>query len=287
MRDADVVLSLDFVDLGGTLAEAYEGAAPAAKIVSCSLDQYVHNGWSMDYQELPAVDVNLAGDPDAFVPALLDALGVTVTPRAIPAPVRGTPAATPDGPMRLGTLNAIVADVFSEHETCFIRLKGGSGMTFHHPLDYLGGSTGVGIGPGIAVGAALALRGSSRLPVAVLGDGDFLMGGGAIWTATANEIPLLVIVANNRSFYNDEVHQERIARKRGRPVERKWIGQRIADPAPDIAGYGRVHGAVGIGPITRASELPGALRQAIAEVRAGRVCIVDAVFEPVSADGRG
>jgi hypothetical protein len=78
-----------------------------------------------------------------------------------------------------------------------------------------------------------------------------------------------------------------VARRRGRPVERKWIGQRIDDPAPDIAGYARVHGAVGIGPVTRASELPAALQAAIAEVRAGRVCVVDAVFEPVTADGRG
>ena len=50
-----------------------------------------------------------------------------------------------------------------------------------HPLDYLGqdGGAGIGSGPGMAVGAALALEGSGRLPVAVLGDGDFLMGGTA------------------------------------------------------------------------------------------------------------
>src|SRR5207302_1109716 len=51
---------------------------------------------------------------------------------------------------------------------------------FRHPLDYLGtdGGGGIGSGPGMSVGAALALRdsGSDRLPVAVLGDGDFLMG---------------------------------------------------------------------------------------------------------------
>ena len=111
---------------------------------------------------------------------------------------------------------------------------------FHHPLDYIGsaGGGGIGAGPGIAVGAALALRGSGRLPVAVCGDGDFLMGATAIWTAVHYNIPLLVVVANNRSFFNDELHQERVARMRNRPVENRWIGQRIADPEIDISRLG-------------------------------------------------
>ncbi len=222
VRAADVVLNLDFVDLGGTLSQAYDGKPPAAKIISCSLDQYVHNGWSMDYQDLPAVDVILAGDPDAFVPLLLAALGAAVPAQPSYTPVTRAPAALTAGEhINLTRLSATVAQTFAEHETCFIRLKSSSDcpFTFRHPLDYLGGSTGVGIGPGIAVGAALALRGSSRLPVVVLGDGDFLMGGTAFWTAAASRIPLLVIVANNRSFYNDEVHQEHVARHR-RPAGR-------------------------------------------------------------------
>jgi hypothetical protein len=103
---------------------------------------------------------------------------------------------------------------------------------FRHPLDFVGsdGGGGIGGGPGIAVGAALALRGSGRLPVAICGDGDFLMGVTALWTAVHYRIPLLIVIANNRSFFNDEVHQERVARMRGRPVENKWIGQRMADP---------------------------------------------------------
>jgi thiamine pyrophosphate-dependent acetolactate synthase large subunit-like protein len=290
VRAADAVLNLDFVDLGGTLLQAYDGKPPTATVISCSLDQYVHNGWSMDYQELPAVDLNLAGDPDTFVPLLLAALGVTVPAKPSYTPVRRAPAALPNAEhINLTRLSATVAETFAAEETCFIRLKSSSDcpFTFRHPLDYLGGSTGVGIGPGIAVGAALALRGSSRLPVVVLGDGDFLMGGTAFWTAAASRIPLLVIVANNRSFYNDEVHQEHVARHRGRPVERKWIGQRIDDPPPDLAGFARVQGGVGIGPVTRADELADALRRAIAEVRAGKLCVVDVIVQPEAADGRG
>ncbi len=133
----------------------------------------------------------------------------------------------------------------------------GASWPFNHPLDYLGsdGGGGVGGGPGISVGAALALQGSGRLPVAVCGDGDFLMGVTALWTAAHYRIPLLMVVANNRSFFNDELHQERVARMRGRPVENRWVGQRISDPDIDLAAMARAQGAAGFGPVTAIGDL--------------------------------
>jgi thiamine pyrophosphate-dependent acetolactate synthase large subunit-like protein len=153
----------------------------------------------------------------------------------------------------------------------------GASWPFRHPLDFLGsdGGGGIGAGPGIAVGAALALKRSDRLSVSVCGDGDFLMGATAIWTATHYRIPLLVVVANNRSFYNDEVHQERVARMRDRPVENKWIGQRIADPDLDLAAIGRAQGAQGWGPIEQLDALAPALEQAVRAVLDGGVAVVD------------
>ena len=38
------------------------------------------------------------------------------------------------------------------------------------------------------------------------------MGITALWTAAHYRIPLLLVVANNQSFFNDEVHQERMSR---------------------------------------------------------------------------
>ena len=127
----------------------------------------------------------------------------------------------------------------------------GGYCTFRHPLDYLGaeGGAGVGSGPGITVGAALALKGSGRLPIGLLGDGDFLMSNTAIWTAVHYQVPCLMIVCNNRSFFNDELHQERVAIARGRPPENRWIGQRIGDPDIDLAAMARAQGATGIGPV--------------------------------------
>jgi thiamine pyrophosphate-dependent acetolactate synthase large subunit-like protein len=143
-----------------------------------------------------------------------------------------------------------------------------------------GGGGGVGGGPGISVGAALALKGSGRLPIGICGDGDFLMSATSLWTAVHYRIPLLIIVANNRSFYNDEVHQERMAIMRNRPVDNKWIGQKMLDPEIDLAGLARAQGARGFGPITRADALSKAFAEAIAAVDAGEVAVVDVRIEP-------
>ena len=281
LRAADVVLSLDWVDLAGALKLA--PPTPAAKIIQVSLDHRIHNGWSMDYQGLPAVDLFISADPDAVVPELVLTLGTGGRPRqALP------PRAAPAGEEPRGFTNEHIARVLKkvvgERPVTLTHLPiswEDRWWTFRHPLDFLGsdGGGGVGGGPGISVGAALALKNSGRLAVAVCGDGDFLMGVTAVWTAVHYKIPLLFIIANNRSFYNDELHQERVARMRDRPVENKWIGQRMADPEIDIAAMGRAQGALGIGPIANSADLAPALEKAIAAVDAGGVAVIDVRVE--------
>ena len=142
------------------------------------------------------------------------------------------------------------------------------------------GGGGLGAGPGVTVGAALALKGTGRIPIGICGDGDFLMGATALWTAAHYRIPLLIVVANNRSFYNDEVHQERVARMRNRPVENKWIGQRISDPDIDLAALARAQGALGFGPIEDVDQLGPTFAKAIAAVEQGQVAVVDVRVAP-------
>jgi thiamine pyrophosphate-dependent acetolactate synthase large subunit-like protein len=152
---------------------------------------------------------------------------------------------------------------------------------FKHPLDFLGydGGAGIGSGPGMAIGSALALKGSDRLPIAIIGDGDYMMGVNAFWTAANARIPMLVIVCNNRSFFNDEVHQERVARQRNRPIENKWIGQRISDPPPDLGMMARGQGLHGVGPIEDGAFLAQVFIDAIAAVKAGQSVVVDVVVQ--------
>jgi hypothetical protein len=88
------------------------------------------------------------------------------------------------------------------------------------------------------------------------------------------------VVVNNRSFFNDELHQERVARMRNRPIENRWVGQRISEPDIDLAAMARAQGAEGFGPVTEIAELPAVFKQAIAAVDAGGVAVVDARVAP-------
>jgi len=289
IRDADVILSLDWIDLGGTVRQACEGTFPTARVISCSLDEYIHNGWNMDYQALPPADVAMLASPDACVLALLEALGPRDT--ASPAPWLERPAPEPAEPsaasdcMPLADMARVTTEALAAHHPSYIRLPlgwPGELCRFAHPMDYIGfdGGGGIGSGPGMAVGAALAMRGGDRLPVAVLGDGDYLMGLTALWTGVHYRIPLLVVIANNQSFFNDELHQERVARLRGRPVENKHIGLRMSDPEFDLAGLARNQGAQGSGPVRNAADLASALADGIAAVQAGHVFVIDARVAP-------
>ena len=61
---ADLILSLDWVDLAGTLsAAAGHGYQAAAPIISCTPDSALHNGWSKDSFGREAVDLVRARRP--------------------------------------------------------------------------------------------------------------------------------------------------------------------------------------------------------------------------------
>jgi TPP-dependent trihydroxycyclohexane-1,2-dione (THcHDO) dehydratase len=252
-------------------------------VIQVSVDHYSHNGWSMDHQGLPPVDVFLACEPEPAVELLLQ----HVTKRATSAPQRApltAPAVIAPGPMSVPILAGTLRRAVGEQKVCLMRLPlswSGDLWDFEHPLDFLGydGGGGIGSGPGMAIGSALALKGTDRLPIAVIGDGDYMMGVNALWTAANAQIPMLMVVCNNRSFFNDELHQERVARQRSRPVENRWIGQRIANPEPDLAMMARAQGLTGFGPVEDAAELERVLVEAIALVKGGATVVIDAVVQ--------
>ncbi len=283
LKQADVILSLDWVDLSGTLKPL--GGPPAGKVIQVSLDHQLHNGWSMDYQGLPPVDLFIAADPDAVAIALAAAIGAPTTkPKGQPRPLHEPKGGAKDT-IGVEDLAHALRGAVGQRDTTLTHLPlswQGSFWHFHHPLDFLGsdGGGGVGGGPGISVGAALALKGSGRLPIGICGDGDFLMSVTSLWTAVHYRIPLLIVVANNRSFYNDEVHQERMAILRNRPVDNKWIGQKMLDPEIDLAGLARAQGARGFGPIRKAEDLAATFAEAVAAVENGEVAVVDVRIEP-------
>ncbi|KAH8811113.1 acetolactate synthase II [Xylogone sp. PMI_703] len=303
IREADLIISFDWVDLAGFFTAA--GASePSAKTIEITLDTMLHNGWSKDHFETPPADYSIFADPDKFISDLVEHLS---SAKLEGFPNSSWPVTEPSSSLKelklddeeifQGDLAAALYSVIKPEDMCIIRLplsfRGGD-LLATHPLAYLGmdGGAGIGSGPGQAVGSALALKDSPLVPVAILGDGDFLMGVNAIWTAPRYRIPVLIIVSNNASFFNDEVHQERVANARNRPAENKWIGMRLDDPLPDIGRISEGMGLKTVGPQIRdRSELKGKLEEAIKRVRAGESVVVDIRVMPYdygsSFDGKG
>jgi thiamine pyrophosphate-dependent acetolactate synthase large subunit-like protein len=279
LNDADAVLSLDWPDVAGTLAQRQD-KGKGLKTIVVSPDERLHNGWSLDHFPLPEADVRIAVHPDAATDALTAEHRRAGTPWPLPPQAKAEIAAR--GTIDLPALAEAFERVRGERLVCITRLPFGwpEGATrFTGPLDCIGydGGGGIGSTPGITVGAALGLRGSGRLPVAILGDGDLLMGSQALWTATAQRLPALFIVNNNRSFYNDVEHQERVAKHRGRSVENRNIGMAISDPEVDLCALARSYGLKAFGPVADIAELRGALEAAFAAAEAGATVLVDVV----------
>lgn len=139
------------------------------------------------------------------------------------------------------------------------------------------GGGGMGYGPGAMVGGALAARDRGELAVGIIGDGDLMFAPGAIWTAVHHQIPMLVVVNNNRTYLNDEHHQAQVARHRRRPVENAHIGTTIDQPGVDFATLARSQGAWATGPVTDPNDLASVFDQAVEKVQDGAVALVDVI----------
>ncbi len=284
--EADVIISLDWIDLGGTLKQAASMGPVSAKIIGASLDRYLHGGASMEYQSLPPSDIFFATSGDALVDELLEALGPGNSSPWKRAPSRERKPSSNGESVTLRQIAVALRENFEDPElVTFCLLNRGWPVDvwpFRNPLSYLGkdGGGGLGSGPGLSVGAAVALQEMGRFAVSVLGDGDFCMGATAMWSAVRHRIPMLVLIDNNRSYFNDDLHQQTVARARGRNGNNSWIGLRLDDPPPDIAKLAEAQGAIGIGPIRNPAQVHKAIAEGVGVLKSGGVCVIDFHVDP-------
>lgn len=143
-----------------------------------------------------------------------------------------------------------------------------------------GASLGTGTQIGISLGVALAHKGSGRLVVDFQPDGDLMFDLGALWTAAYHSIPMLIVMYNNRAYYNDWEHQRAVAEMRQRDPAMAYLGMEIDKPAPDFATLARGMGWFALGPIETGSEVRAAVKQARDYVlREGKPALVDVVTQ--------
>ena len=146
---------------------------------------------------------------------------------------------------------------------------------------WVAGGGGTGTGMGVAMGAALAFRGTGKVCVSIQNDGDLLYTGGSMWTAAHHQIPMLVVMFNNQSYYQDVGHQSAMARMRERSLETVGIGVSLEGPNTDFATLAKSFSLYGDGPILDAADIPAALKRGLDVVKnEGRLALIDTVVQP-------
>jgi thiamine pyrophosphate-dependent acetolactate synthase large subunit-like protein len=309
LSPADTVLALDVpslgVPLGPTVRERGNFAPavkPSTKIIHITLLDLERQSWVSDTMWLLPVHVPIAADTSVALPQLLESVRSRLGAgnqkiKERRARVEGIYAEArkrsqswiarswDEKPISQARFFSEINQRVQRRSWALVSSHGRrwrEALEVTEPAHGIGGGRGGGVGYGLpsSIGAALGHKGSGRLCVSIIGDGDFMMTSNALWTAAKYEIPLLVVVLNNRSYYNDEEHQERMARWRQRPIENKGIGIRIEDPAPDIAAIARALSVAGFGPVTEPEQLGPTLDRAIEIVSGGKAAVVDVITQP-------
>ena len=150
---------------------------------------------------------------------------------------------------------------------------------FDRPYCHGGRELGTGTQIGLSLGVALANKGTGRLVVDLQPDGDLMFDAGALWIAAKYQIPMLVVMFNNRAYYNDWNHQLVLARTRGTDPARAYLGMDLYGPDPDFAGLARSMGWYAEGPIENPDDMQGALKRAIEQVKQGKPALIDAICD--------
>jgi thiamine pyrophosphate-dependent acetolactate synthase large subunit-like protein len=311
VREADVVIALDVSSFLSALGQTDRSTREVrlltedARLIAISLDDYAFRSWAQTFQSLVPVDLPIAADAGLVLPALVEAVEARLTRepgaearRARAARIAARHAALraewraavtlerSARPLASSVLAAEVWEVIKDEDWI---LANGTGKGWARrlwdwrPERTYGGSGGAGLGYGLAaaLGVTLAHRGSGKLCVNLQADGDLLYAVSGLYTAAHHRLPLLTVMFNNRSYGNDEEHQEVVAKARGRPVENKVVGIRIDDPAPDFARIAQGFGIHAEGPIDTVEALGPALRRALRIVKdERRPALVDVLTRP-------
>jgi acetolactate synthase-1/2/3 large subunit len=309
-KDADVVLCIDVRDwekpttaLASTTRELTTLTPPGCAWIDIGFGDLNISAWAMDYQRLLYADQRIVADTMVAVPQLIRLLQERVTAdTALSKRIaeRTAAVAKRHAQLRAGwareaqedreaspiTVPRLASEVWEQIKNEDWVLTAGTLQdwarklwNFDQPHRHAGKSLGTATQFGISLGVALAHRDQGRLVVDLQPDGDLMFDAGAMWVAAKHKIPMLVVMYNNRAYFNDWEHQIRMAKKRGTPVDRAYIGMDLDDPPPDFASMARSMGWYAEGPIENPNEIAAALRRAIEKVKAGQPALIDTITQ--------
>jgi thiamine pyrophosphate-dependent acetolactate synthase large subunit-like protein len=318
---ADVIIGMELSDYWATVNAWIDNGEhghgiqesrikPGTKLISISSVDLLTKANYQDFQRYQPVDVPMAADAEATLPALIEAVR-----SAIPASAKETIAkrgethrkAKQEGRDRLRAAAAVAWDaspistarvtmeVWAQIKDLDWSMVGADRQMSGWPsrlwpmekhYHHLGGPGGYGVGYNApaAVGAALANRAHGRFSVNFQPDGDMMYAPGVLWTAAHHRIPLLTVMHNNRGYHQEVMHLQRLSNRRDRVASLGMtsgpIGTSIENPEID---YGKLAGSMGwwsAGPIKDPNELAPTLKRAVEVVKSGQPALVDVWTQP-------
>jgi acetolactate synthase-1/2/3 large subunit len=312
LNQADVILAIEVGDLFGVLNSfrdrivrtSVPAVKPTAKTITLGVRDLYQKSNYQDFQRYQEADLAIAGDGEASLAALTEAVKrLTDDGRKSALAARGQKlAAAHHATLERARSDATLGWDSSPITTArmcaevYAQIKGEDwslvGNTINnnwphrlwsfdkaHSWNGVSGGAGVGYNAPSSLGAALANKRHGRLTVTFNGDGDLMFVPSTLWTAAHHRIPILYIVQNNRAYHQELMYLQAMAARRGRGIENTATGITITDPNVDYATVARGFGVHGEGPISDPNELGPALKRAIAAVKSGQPALVDVVSE--------
>jgi acetolactate synthase-1/2/3 large subunit len=310
---ADVVLAIEMNDVWGSLNHFNDRIVrssrsllnPGAKTITLgNRDLYLKANYQ-DFGRFQAIDLPIAGDGEASLPFLTDAVKRLIgAPRKSVFEARGKKLADAKAAVvaqakadaTIGwdaspiTTARLCAELYAQIKDDDWSLVGNGigirwptflwNMDKRHRWNGSSGGGGIGYSAPASLGAALSNKGHGRLSVAIQGDGDLMFVPSTLWTAAHHRIPILYVMHNNRAYHQEFMHIVVMAARLGRSVQNAHIGATLTDPNVDFATLARAYGVYGEGPITNPKDLAPALSRALSVVRGGEPALIDVVTEP-------
>lgn len=312
---ADLILGLEVTDFWGQINQfnritkvSRAAADPTARLITIGLnDVYLKSNYQ-DFQRYAPVDLSIAGDGEATLPALLEAVNLALTHKrrnaleargatfremhrqSFEAARQAAAVGWDASPVSTARMCMELWNAIRNEDWSLVSVGASEAFVSNWPhrlwnfdrhYRYLGYGAGGGVGYGLpaAVGAALANKSLGRLSVNIQCDGDFMYANGALWTAAHHRIPLLTIMHNNRAYGQETMLIQSLSNRRNRGMTRANIGTEIDDPPINYAKLAEGMGVWSAGPVTDPAELAPALRRAVETVKRGQPALVDVVTQ--------
>jgi acetolactate synthase I/II/III large subunit len=297
---ADVVLALEAGDISNLTRQAQQRNAKVVSITSTHLFQRSNYQDVMRYAE---VDMSIAADAEASLPALIEEIRrLTTGARQEAFRQRGVRVAEANrntfeqarsdatygwdaSPVSTARLSMELWAQLKNEDWSYVtgwvnwplRLWD---FTKHHQYIGRAGAEGVGYYAPASVGAALANKKHGRISVSIQPDGDLMVAPGALWTAAKYQVPLLIVMQNNRAYHQEVMWFQRAALQRKRSLDLTQEGFGLGNPNIDFAKLAQSMGVGSSGPIAEPKDLAAAIRRGIDVVKRGEPYLIDVVTQP-------